>query len=46
MRTTTGAIYGQVAGVYYGVNAIPQEWIERLALRAYQATALFDFSNA
>jgi ADP-ribosylglycohydrolase len=30
---TTGAIYGQLAGVYYGVNAIPQDWIVRLALR-------------
>jgi ADP-ribosyl-[dinitrogen reductase] hydrolase len=29
---TTGAIYGQLAGAYYGVNAIPQNWIERLAL--------------
>jgi ADP-ribosyl-[dinitrogen reductase] hydrolase len=30
---TTGAIYGQLAGAYYGVNAIPQDWIERLAMR-------------
>jgi ADP-ribosylglycohydrolase len=46
---TTGAIYGQLAGAYYGVNAIPQDWIERLALReliSEKATALFDFSNA
>jgi len=46
---TTGAIYGQLAGAYYGVNAIPQEWIERLALReliSENATALFDLSNA
>src|SRR5215472_15106925 len=46
---TTGAIYGQLAGAYYGVNAIPQDWIERLALRELigeKATALFDFSNA
>jgi ADP-ribosylglycohydrolase len=45
---TTGAIYGQLAGAYYGVNAIPQDWIERLALReliSEKATALFDFSN-
>lgn len=26
---TTGAIYGQLAGAYYGINAIPQDWIER-----------------
>ena len=46
---TTGAIYGQLAGTYYGVNAIPREWIERLALRdliTEKAAALFDFSNA
>jgi ADP-ribosylglycohydrolase len=46
---TTGASYGQLAGAYYGVNAIPQDWIERLALRELineKATALFDLSNA
>ena len=46
---TTGAIYGQLAGAYYGVNAISQDWIERLALReliSEKANALFDFSNA
>ena len=40
---TTGAIYGQLAGAYYGINALPQEWIERLALRELiheKATAL------
>jgi ADP-ribosylglycohydrolase len=26
-----GAIYGQLAGAYYGVNAIPGRWLERLA---------------
>ena len=46
---TTGAIYGQLAGAYYGVKAIPQDWIERLALRELiteKASGLFDFSNA
>jgi ADP-ribosyl-[dinitrogen reductase] hydrolase len=45
---TTGAICGQLAGAYYGVNAIPQDWIERLALReliSEKAAALFEFSN-
>jgi ADP-ribosylglycohydrolase len=45
---TTGAIYGQLAGAYYGVNAVPQDWIGRLALReliSEKAAALFDFSN-
>ena len=46
---TTGAIYGQLAGAYYGVNSIPRNWIERLALReliSEKAAILFDFSNA
>jgi len=30
---TTGAVCGQIAGAYYGANAIPKAWIERLALR-------------
>jgi ADP-ribosylglycohydrolase len=46
---TTGAIYGQLAGAYYNVDAIPQDWIERLALRELvteMAVGLFDLSNA
>ena len=45
----TGAIYGQLAGAFYGVDAIPQAWIERLALRELiceKAATLFDFANA
>ena len=30
---TTGAIYGQLAGAHYGVEAIPAHWRVRLALR-------------
>ena len=30
---TTGAIYGQLAGAYYGIDGIPEEWVERLAER-------------
>lgn len=30
---TTGAIYGQLAGAYYGVQGIPAAWRERLARR-------------
>ncbi|MCI0699878.1 MAG: ADP-ribosylglycohydrolase family protein [Planctomycetia bacterium] len=30
---TTGAVYGQIAGVYYGVDGIPSEWREKLAMR-------------
>ena len=45
---TTGAIYGQLAGACYSVDAIPPDWMERLALReliSEKATALFDFPN-
>ena len=31
---TTGAIYGQIAGAYYGVEAIPPEWRDKLTMRA------------
>lgn len=30
---TTGAVYGQIAGATYGVDAIPAEWREKLAYR-------------
>ncbi|MDF1500083.1 MAG: ADP-ribosylglycohydrolase family protein [Anaerolineales bacterium] len=30
---TTGAVYGQIAGAYYGEEGIPAEWLEKLALR-------------
>jgi ADP-ribosyl-[dinitrogen reductase] hydrolase len=43
---TTGAIYGQLAGGFYGVNAIPEGWIERMTMRDFiceKADALFDF---
>ena len=30
---TTGAVYGQLAGAYYGEAGIPIEWRTRLALR-------------
>ncbi len=30
---TTGAVYGQIAGAYYGVEAIPTAWREMLAMR-------------
>ena len=28
---TTAAIYGQIAGAYYGVDGIPEEWLGKLA---------------
>jgi len=30
---TTGAVYGQIAGAYYGASGIPSEWVEKLAMR-------------
>jgi ADP-ribosyl-[dinitrogen reductase] hydrolase len=30
---TTGAVFGQIAGAYYGVEGIPAEWREKLAMR-------------
>ena len=35
---TTGAIYGQIAGAFYGEAALPQAWLEPLALRDSIAT--------
>ena len=29
---TTAAVCGQIAGAYYGVEGIPEHWIERLAM--------------
>jgi len=31
---TTAAVYGQLAGAYYGASAIPNDWLEKLALRS------------
>ena len=44
---TTGAIYGQIAGAYYGVEAIPSEWRELLTMRAEieeMADGLYDMA--
>lgn len=30
---TTGAIYGQLAGAFYGAGSIPPEWLAKLAER-------------
>jgi len=30
---TTGAIYGQLAGAYHGIEGIPAEWREKIAMR-------------
>jgi ADP-ribosylglycohydrolase len=36
---TTGAVYGQLAGAYYGVQGIPSEW-RQLVVRAPEITTL------
>jgi len=30
---TTGAVYGQLAGAYYGEDGIPKNWVSKLAQR-------------
>ena len=30
---TTGAVYGQLAGAYYGAEGIPEEWRAKLVKR-------------
>jgi ADP-ribosyl-[dinitrogen reductase] hydrolase len=30
---TTGAVFGQIAGAYYGLNGIPEGWREKIAKR-------------
>lgn len=46
---TTAAVCGQVAGAYYGVEAIRESWMEKLALRPEIETLalkLFDLAGA
>ena len=31
---TTGAVYGQIAGAYYGADGIPARWVGMLSMRA------------
>lgn len=35
MIDTTGATYGQIAGAYYGVDGIREDWLARLAMRDF-----------
>ncbi len=32
---TTAAIYGQLAGAYYGVEGIPTNWVDRMVMRDF-----------
>lgn len=45
---TTAAVYGQLAGAFYGIDAIPEEWRSKLALRETiesLADGLLDFAE-
>jgi ADP-ribosylglycohydrolase len=45
---TTGAVYGQLAGAFYGEQGIPQQWRMRLAQRLLiesLADRLFELSS-
>ena len=46
---TTAAVCGQIAGAYYGAEAIPPRWLKRLSMReltAELADKLFDATKA
>jgi ADP-ribosyl-[dinitrogen reductase] hydrolase len=30
---TVGAVYGQIAGAYYGISAIPRRWLDKVVLK-------------
>jgi ADP-ribosyl-[dinitrogen reductase] hydrolase len=30
---TTGAVYGQLAGAFYGISSIPAAWLDKLAMK-------------
>jgi ADP-ribosyl-[dinitrogen reductase] hydrolase len=34
---TTAAVFGQLGGVYYGLDGIPARWLAKLAMRAFIA---------
>lgn len=51
---TTGAVYGQIAGAYYGMKGIPKHWLKKLAWKEkitrladqlYKSSNSSNFSN-
>ena len=45
---TVGAVYGQIAGAYYGMDGIPQKWLEKVYMRLEiekMAEELYQLSN-
>ena len=46
---TTGAVSGQLAGVFYGVGGIPEKWLAKLSMRNEideLAVRLFDLAGS
>lgn len=46
---TTGAVYGQIAGAYYGLSGIPKEWVDKIynieLIKDY-ATKLYELNQS
>ncbi len=45
---TVGAVYGQLAGAFYGLGGVPSHWVDKLTMRDYikdQAQKLLDFEK-
>ena len=38
---TIGAVVGSLAGIYYGIESIPKEWIDKLQKKDY----LYELAN-
>ncbi len=43
---TTGAVTGGLAGTYYGIGAIPEEWFEKIEAREYAGEIINAFVNS
>lgn len=43
---TVGAVYGQIAGAYYGESGIPEEWLDKVLWREYIGDLADDLTEA
>ncbi|ADT85209.1 ADP-ribosylglycohydrolase family protein [Thermococcus barophilus] len=43
---TTGAVTGGLAGTYYGIGAIPQEWLEKIEAKEYAGEIINTFIDS
>ncbi|CAD5244919.1 ADP-ribosylglycohydrolase family protein [Thermococcus camini] len=43
---TTGAVTGGLAGTYYGIDAIPEEWLEKIEGKEYAGEIIDDFISS